>query len=119
VQLERIAREGLEARFARHAAMRARTEAWTRDCAARAEGTGILAPEGARSPTVSAVTLPASIDGKALVKAVAARGFTIGGGYGSLASRSVRIGHMGDHTVEELERCLGVVEEAIVELTGR
>lgn len=119
VQLERIAREGLDARFARHAAMRARTEAWARDCAARAGGTGILAPEGARSPTVSAVTLPPSVDGKALVKAVAKRGFTIGGGYGSLATRSVRIGHMGDHTLEELERCLEAVEAGIVEASDR
>ena len=85
----------------------------------RAGGTGILAPEGARSPTVSAVTLPPAVAGTALVKAVAARGFTIGGGYGSLASRNVRIGHMGDHTLEELERCLGVVEEAIAEQAGR
>ena len=112
-QLDRIAREGLEARFARHAAMQARTERWTEELAARHPGVGILAPRGARSLTVSAVTLPERVDGKQLVKEVGARGYTIGGGYGALARRTVRIGHMGDHTVEGLERCLAVVGEAV------
>jgi len=114
-QLDHIAREGLDARFARHEAMRARTERWAEECGARHAGVGILAPRGARSLTVSAVTLPSGLDGKQLVKAMGKRGWTIGGGYGPLASRTIRIGHMGDHTVEGVERCLAVVEEAMDE----
>jgi len=114
-QLDHIAQEGLETRFARHAAMLERTVAWAEACGARLPGMGILAPAGARSLTVSSVTLPAGVDGKQIVKAVGARGYTIGGGYGPLASRCVRIGHMGDHTLEGLERCLAVCEAAIGE----
>ena len=32
------------------------------------------------------------------------RGFTIGSGYGKNRETTVRIGHMGDHTLEGLER---------------
>ena len=41
------------------------------------------------------------------------RGFVIGAGYGRLKPRSVRIGHMGDHTVEELDRVLEALEEVL------
>lgn len=42
-----------------------------------------------------------------------ARGFTIGAGYGKLKDPTIRIGHMGDHTVAELEALLGALEEVI------
>jgi len=112
-QLERLLGEGLEARWARHEAMRARTARWVERCAAHGLPLGILAPEGARSPTVTAVTLPTGVDGGDVVRGVEARGYVIGGGYGKLRARTVRIGHMGDHTLESLEGCLGVVEAAL------
>jgi aspartate aminotransferase-like enzyme len=96
--------------------MRERTERWAETCKASLGDVGILAPAGARSYTVSAVTLPAAIDGKRLVTAMTERGWTIGGGYGPLASRTIRIGHMGDHTVAGLERCLAMVEEVMGEM---
>ena len=46
-------------------------------------------------------------------EAVAARGFVIGGGYGKLKSSSIRIGHMGDHSVAGLGRCLAAVSDAL------
>jgi aspartate aminotransferase-like enzyme len=114
VQLERVRSEGIEARWARHAAMAARTAAWA---AGRAEGhgeaIGILAPEGARSPTVSALTLPTGLRGGDVVSAVAAAGITVGGGYGKLRDRTFRIGHMGDHTLATLERCLTACDAAL------
>ena len=51
--------------------------------------------------------------------AINARGFTVGGGYGKLSDTTIRIGHMGDHTVEGLKRCLRECEEAIAELAER
>jgi len=56
--------------------------------------------------------LPASLTASAVLRAVAERGFTIGSGYGKNKETSVRIGHMGDHTLEGLERCLAACDSA-------
>lgn len=113
-QLERLHAEGLEARWARHSAMAERTWAWVDETAARLGiELRVLAPAGSRSPTVTAVALPDGIRGPEVAKAVAARGYTIGAGYGRLRERTIRIGHMGEHTLEGLERCLAVVAEAL------
>jgi aspartate aminotransferase-like enzyme len=116
-QAEAIAVETIEARWARHAAMRAYTGEWI---ARVRDATGIplatLAREGMGSPTVTGIALPPNIRGDDVVAAVAARGFVIGGGYGKLKPRSIRIGHMGDHTVDGLSRCLDAVEDSLREV---
>ena len=38
------------------------------------------------------------------------RGYVIGGGYGRLKQRTIRIGHMGDHSLEALAGVLDAVE---------
>ena len=80
---------------------------------------GIVAPEGARSPTVSVISLPTGMHGPEMIEAVKARGFTIGSGYGQLRETTVRIGHMGDHSVSDVAACLREFEDAIVELAER
>ena len=113
-QLRRIEEEGLEARWARHRAMAERTWGWIEEVRDRYDlDLRVLAPEGRRSPTVTCVMLPEGMSGKALAAAVGARGYTIGTGYGPLKDRSFRIGHMGDHTLDELESLLGVLEEVL------
>jgi aspartate aminotransferase-like enzyme len=113
-QLANIMREGIERRWERHVRMREMTAAWVERCGNRLDvDLGILAPDGHRSPTVTVVTLPAGISGGDVCSEAAKRGFTIGPGYGKLRSNSFRIGHMGDHTPEGLEKCLAVCEEAI------
>jgi aspartate aminotransferase-like enzyme len=116
-QLARIKDETMESRWARHAAMAEQTYRWVAERADRF-GLGILAPEGERSPTVTVVTVPKTITGDDVVKAVARRGWTIGGGHGKLRTISFRIGHMGDHTTEELTRCLEVCDAALAEVLG-
>jgi aspartate aminotransferase-like enzyme len=116
-QLETIVTESIERRWARHEAMRAETERWVAACRERL-GVGMFAPEGARSATVSTITLPEGVTAGAVTKAVAARGYTIGGGYGKVGERAVRIGHMGDHTPEALRGCLAACEAALRELAG-
>ena len=113
-QLATIAEEGIEARWARHAAMRAETESWV--AARQAEGTalGFLPRSGERSPTVSTLTLPAGVGASAVVQRVAELGFVIGAGYGPLKETTIRIGHMGDHTVETLRPCLAAVRHALI-----
>jgi aspartate aminotransferase-like enzyme len=117
VQMQRLQREGMDARWRRHAAMLAMTERWVEETAA---STGIpirmFAPEGRRSPSVSTVLLPEGVSAKELVPAVGRRGFVIGGGLGKLADTTFRIGHMGDHTPDRLALCLDAVGEALVEV---
>jgi aspartate aminotransferase-like enzyme len=117
-QLESIVTESIERRWARHAAMRAETERWVARSAERGADLAMFAPEGARSPTVSTILLPEGVTATAMLKAVAARGYTIGGGYGKVGERAFRIGHMGDHTLETLGSCLRVCDEALAELAG-
>lgn len=114
LQLAAIVAEGMTARWARHAAMSERTQEFAAGLAEKhGRGFGVLATKGQRSPTVTSITLPSSVSGTALVKAVKERGFTIGSGYGKNRETSVRIGHMGDHTLPALGRCLDAVEDAL------
>ncbi|NUO92966.1 MAG: alanine--glyoxylate aminotransferase family protein [Gemmatimonadaceae bacterium] len=113
VQLDAIVREGMPARWARHAAMAARTYEWVDGVRARhGEAFGVLARAGHRSPTVTSITLPESLPSSTLLTAIRERGFTIGSGYGKNKDTTVRIGHMGDHTLEGLERCLAACDAA-------
>ena len=118
-ELERLHAEGLEARWARHRAMAERTWRWVDEMAARlGAGMRVLAPPASRSPTVKGIGLPEGLAGPDVARAVAERGYTIGAGYGRLRERTIRIGHMGEHTLDGLERCLGVVGEAIEAALG-
>lgn len=112
-QLARVRAEGLEARIARHRAMAERCWSWA--SALRAP-LCVLAPEGFRSPSVTCLELPEGVRGPAFADRVAARGFVVGTGYGRLRDTTFRVGHMGDHTVEELETALRACAEALQEL---
>ena len=65
------------------------------------------ANEGARSPTVTCVRLPDGRTGPEVVAALKQRGWTVGTGYGKLRDTSIRIGHMGDHSLVGIEALLG------------
>lgn len=115
-QLERIAEEGVEARFARHAEMARRTHAWVSETAgALGAPLAVLAPEGYRSPTVTAVRLPDGISGRDVAGRLRERGWVIAPGYGKLKETTVRIGHMGDHTPGELEALLAALRSELEE----
>lgn len=118
-QLDRIEEEGLEARFSRHRRMAVRTWDWVTEVAeATGEGFRVLAPEGYRSPTVTAVSLPAGTSGVSIVQDLADQGITIATGYGKLKDTAIRIGHMGDHTESELEAVLAAVSTVIPAAVG-
>lgn len=119
-QMGDIGREGIERRWERHVTMRDATVDWAHAVAdRRGVDISVLAPDGIRSPTVSVITLPQGLSTKEVREAISARGFTVGGGYGDLADTTFRIGHMGDHTLEGLQRCLQTCETAIAELAER
>lgn len=109
-QLGRIAAEGIEARWRRHLDMQRRTLEWVEEMNLQGVGLGVLADEGHRSPTVTCLTLPSGVAGPRVVAAMAERGWVIGAGYGALEESTIRIGHMGDHSLDGLDRLLGALE---------
>jgi aspartate aminotransferase-like enzyme len=113
VQLARMLSEGMEARWARHTAMAERTWAWVSEMNERGVVLEILAPEGYRSPSVTTIRLPDGVAGPDVTRGVKERGWVIGGGYGKLKPDTIRIGHMGEHTLEELEDVLEIVGEVL------
>jgi aspartate aminotransferase-like enzyme len=112
LQLAHMEREGIEQRWARHATMARRTWNWVAENADRL-GIRLYAPEGYRAPGVTCITVPAGTTGSAVTSAMKARGFVIATGYGKLKDDMVRVGHMGDHTVEELDAVLEALGEVM------
>ena len=112
VQLKRMQAEGMKARWARHAAMAKRTYEWVDQMREAGVDLEVLAPEGYRSPCVTAIKAGGEIATTA-PKAMKERGWTIGGGYGKLKPTTFRIGHMGDHTVDGLNAMLDVLTEVV------
>jgi aspartate aminotransferase-like enzyme len=108
-QLARIDAEGgVEARWRRHDAMRRRVETWSADT-----GVAYLPREGRRSWTVSCLKLPEGKRAKDVLGALKPQGWTIGAGYGALKDSTIRIGHMGDHSVAALDELLPLIEGAL------
>ena len=84
--------------------------------AAEALGLRLFSREGAHSPTVVAIEVPAGIDGDAIRKALReARGVVIGGGQKELKGKIIRIGTMGDLTQTDVLGALGALEIALLE----
>jgi aspartate aminotransferase-like enzyme len=118
VQLRNIHIEGMERRWERHIAMRDATRAWVSQVADKLRlPLRVLASEGIQSPTVTAIVLPDRVAPNQLVEEVGRRGFVIGGGLSPVGKTTVRIGHMGDHTVQGLMQCLAAVEDALAGMT--
>jgi aspartate aminotransferase-like enzyme len=112
-QVARIEKETMESRWARHQAMDERTWRFAGEMSDRGVPVAVLAPEGARSPTVTCLTVPAGRKGSEISDQMKARGYTIASGYGPLKDSTIRIGHMGDHTVTELDALLAVLAEVL------
>lgn len=110
VALSLLAQEGMEAAYARHAAV-------AQDCRDGLRALGVRlwpAREEYCSPTVTAAVVPEGWTWPALDRALRAKGMAVGGSYGPLAGKVFRIGHMGsqaDHGV--VARGLGVLEEVL------
>lgn len=114
VQLDHIVNvEGVAKRYARHEAMRDMVAEWV----GGRKGFDFLAPEGFRSPTLTALRTPQGLGTtglKRIKEAMRERGYLFDTGYGKLnveleaqGERPVcRIGHMGDITPDMLKQYL-------------
>jgi aspartate aminotransferase-like enzyme len=114
VQLDHILAEGVENRWARHAAMRKTIEDWS-----ERNGFRVFAEAGAHSPTVTSLIPPEGVNAEELNKTLKAMKWTTGSGYGKLKATNVRIGHMGDVDVASVENYLKAHEEAIATMRGK
>jgi aspartate aminotransferase-like enzyme len=104
VQLDAIAAEGWEARFARHRRLMQMVHAWV-----PANGFDFFAEAGYRSPTVTTVRNTRGIDVSALNTYLRQRGMLISNGYGKLKGETFRIAHMGDATEEDVAALLAAM----------
>jgi len=104
-QLDRILIEGLAARFARHARMAQMTQAWA------LERMALLAPDGFRSKTVTAIVHDRRLDVSALIAHLASRDMAIARGYGALREFTFRIGHMGEIQPADVELLLAGIDD--------
>jgi aspartate aminotransferase-like enzyme len=111
VALSLLLEEGLEAAFARHAALgRACREG------AKAMGLELFSPDEDRSAIVTAILTPNGVDARDLVLALRDRfGITVAGGHGELGSKMFRIGHIGYYDVLDITTVLAAVELLLVE----
>ncbi len=107
VQMERIEREGLDARYRRHMQLAARARAWAK------ERLGLYPEDGFASMGLTTVANTIGFDWSKLDEAMRARGHVLGDGYGKLKGKTFRIAHMGDVTLEELEPLLDDLNEVL------
>ena len=114
-QMARITAEGVDARWARHAAMARHLWAWVDEMRGRGIALSLPAAEPIRSPTVSCINLPSGRPSGPILAELQRRGYTVSPGYGKMKDPQIRIGHMGDHSVEGLDTMLGVLGEVLAE----
>jgi len=106
LQLDRILAEGLEARFARHAAMSQRFDSW-----AEANGMPVVAAPAYRSHTVCTVQNARGWDISALNKFLLTKGMRIANGYGDWKDKTYRVATMGETQLSDVENLIAAMEE--------
>jgi aspartate aminotransferase-like enzyme len=112
VQLDYILnKEGIENRFERHTRLGKRTRIWARDM-----NLEMFPEKGYESNTVSTIKNTFNINNKEMLSKLTEKGYKIVDGYGNLAQKTFRIGHMGDVSVKELEDMLKALSDIITDL---
>jgi aspartate aminotransferase-like enzyme len=111
VALGMLLDEGLAAAHERHVRL-------GRACRAgvKALGLELFSPDEDRSAVVTAIRMPADVDGQAVVAAMREQsGVTAIGGQGQLRGKVVRIGHIGYIDANDVVVALAALERALVE----
>ncbi len=106
-----IEAEGYPQIFARHVACAEATRAGL-----KALGFRLMADPAFASNTVTSAWLPDGVEWSTFTKACRARNLVIAGGQGNLLGKIFRVGHLGDVNVDDIVRCMEILEEVRVEL---
>jgi len=110
-RVEFMLAEGLENRYARHAATNAMTHDWVAK-----HGFEHFAPEGYRSKTLTCIANNLEIDVPGFVKAVRAKhNLLINGGYGKAKGLTFRLSNMGNETVATQQELLDALDDVLPE----
>ena len=107
VQLDRFLTEGIENRFKRHSEMAKIVREWAKKHFA------LFAESGYESETLTTIKNTREISVADLNKELGNRGYQISNRYGKLKEKTFRIAHMGDHTVADIKKLLGVIDEIL------
>jgi len=105
-QLDRLEDEGLENRENRHHELAALCRSWAESC-----GFKVFSEKGFEAPTLTCMENNLNIDTAKLLNFLESRGFIIDDGYGPLKKKTIRIGHMGDHQLEDLRQLTSAFDE--------
>lgn len=103
-----IHEEGLDAVFSRHHDLAQKLRSTAIENGYRLAGH----PDSQRSPTLSALEVPAGADPSAIRASVREAGIQIAVGLGKYKPTCIRIGHMGDIRMADVERTLAALLEA-------
>ncbi len=103
--------EGLEKRFERHQQLAETTREWASNL-----NLEMLPQKGYESNTVSTIKNSLELDIPKIVSLLLGKGYRIVNGYGSLANKTFRIGHMGEIQLKDLEKMLNVLADIIKDL---
>lgn len=108
-QLDKMLKETMAKRYARHDEMANMIHTWAK------KRFGLYAEQGFRSRTLTAVET-GKFDFEAFDKAMKAKGFEISNGYGKIKDSTFRIGHMGDLVPKDINDLTKVMDEVLEEM---
>lgn len=104
-RLDTMLQETYERIYQRHKAMAEYTQQWAR------QNFAMFSEAGYESITVSCIQNTLGKNVKELNEKLAAKGYMIGNGYGKLADKTFRIGHMGIWTLQGIKDVITAIDE--------
>ena len=105
-QLDRMLKEGMQARFRRHQEMADLVRNWSKKVG------GIFPENGYQSNTIGVLNRN-GLDFDEFHKKLKEKGFEISNGYGDVKEMTFRIGHMGDTTPAAVKELLKAMDEVL------
>ncbi len=103
--------EGLEKRFERHERLAKQTRKWVHE-----NDLEMFPEKNYESNTVSTIKNSLNLDIPKMVSMLLDKGYRIVNGYGQLANKTFRIGHMGEIQIKDIDKMLKVLADIIKEL---
>jgi aspartate aminotransferase-like enzyme len=108
VQLERMQKEGFDARYARTLEMAKACRAWALE-----RGYALFPEKGFESVTLTCIRNTKGTDIRKLNEELGRRGFVISDGYGKIKDSTFRIAHMADLTMADLGDLLAAIDSIL------
>lgn len=106
-QLDRMMKEGMENRYARHKEMAEYMRSWSREYFALFPNPLYL------SNTLTVIDNTKGIDVAGLNKALGERGKQLGNGYGALKDKTFRIAHMGELSLADMHEITSDIQDIL------